>query len=151
MAGILTRLNRELLDMNVGDVAGITAGPDNPENMLRWVATILGPDATPYSGGIFNLEILFPDRYPFSPPIVRFITRIFHPNIEGTNGMICLDILKDKWSPALNVKKILLSISSLMAEPNGDDPLNREAGRLYRDNLLKFEQIAREWTHRYAT
>jgi len=82
---------------------------------------------------------------------VTFVTKVYHPNIS-TTGAICLDILKpDKWSPALTVAKLVLSISSLLTDPNADDPLNGEAGRLYRQSKAAFEKTAREWTIRYAT
>ena len=81
----------------------------------------MGPDDSPYAGGIFNLNIHFPSDYPFKPPKMSFTTKIYHCNISG-NGSICLDILKEQWSPALTVSKVLLSISSLLTDANPDDP-----------------------------
>lgn len=104
---------------------------------------------SPYAGGVFFLNIQFPTDYPFKPPKVQFTTKIYHPNING-NGSICLDILKDAWSPALTVGKVLLSISSLLTDPNPDDPLVPEIASLYRSNRALFEKNAREWTSRFA-
>lgn len=119
------------------------------KDWMKWDATIYGPEGTPYAGGVFKLEIDFPTSFPFNPPLVKFTTNIFHPNISPT-GMICLDILKSKWSPALTIGKTLLSISSLLAEPNPNDPYNAEAGAMYLQNRLLFEKKAREWTQAFA-
>lgn len=117
---------------------------------MKWDATIYGPEGTPYAGGVFKIEIDFPTSYPFNAPLIKFTTNIYHPNISPT-GMICLDILKTKWSPALTVGKTLLSISSLLAEPNPSDPYNPEAGSLYMQNKPAFDAKAREWTIKYAS
>jgi len=125
-----------------------SAGPNN-NDLFNWEATIIGPTETPYEGGIFKLKILFPADYPFKPPKITFETRIYHPNINA-NGGICLDILKDQWSPALNITKVLLSICSLLDEPNPDDPLMPEIAQLFKSNKAEFTRIAREHTVKYA-
>ena len=109
----------------------------------------MGPDDSPYSGGVFFLNIRFPPDYPFKPPKVSFTTKIYHPNINS-NGSICLDILKDQWSPALTISKVLLSISSLLTDPNPDDPLVPEIANIYKHNIDQYNTTAREWTQRYA-
>lgn len=115
-----------------------------------WSGTILGPMDSPYFGGIFFLNIKFPENYPFKPPTITFETPIFHPNI-GTTGGICLDILKDKWSPAFTVSTLLISITSLLTDPNPRDPLNTEAAALYQRSRKEYELKAREYTAKYAT
>jgi ubiquitin-conjugating enzyme E2 C len=95
---------------------GISAFP-NDGNLLSWTATMAGPSDTPYSGLEFKLSFSFPPNYPYSPPTVLFRTPIFHPNIDFS-GRICLDILKEKWSAIYNVQSVLLSLQSLLGEPN---------------------------------
>ena len=109
----------------------------------------MGPEDTPYHNGVFYLEIWFPSDFPFKPPKVNFITKIYHPNIDSS-GNICLDILKDAWSPALSISKVLLSICSLLAEPNPDDPLVNEIASIYRNNIELYNKNAREYTITYA-
>ncbi|KAJ3244865.1 Ubiquitin-conjugating enzyme E2 4 [Chytriomyces hyalinus] len=104
---------------------------------------------SPYSGGVFFLTIQFPTDYPFKPPKINFTTRIYHPNINS-NGSICLDILKDQWSPALTISKVLLSICSMLTDPNPDDPLVPEIAHLYKTDRAKYEASAKEWTRKYA-
>jgi ubiquitin-conjugating enzyme E2 D/E len=117
--------------------------------MFNWKATIIGPEDSPYAGGLFYLNIHFPSDYPFKPPRLQFTTKIYHPNINA-NGGICLDILKDQWSPALTISKVLLSVCSLLTDPNPDDPLVPEIATLYKKDRKKFSQTAAEWTRQYA-
>ena len=144
----LKRLQKEVTEMQKDTPANCSAGPNN-NDLFNWEATIIGPTETPYEGGIFKLKILFPADYPFKPPKITFETRIYHPNINA-NGGICLDILKDQWSPALNITKVLLSICSLLDEPNPDDPLMPEIAQLFKSNKPEFTRIAREHTVKYA-
>ncbi len=109
---------------------------------------ILGPQGTCYGGGKFKAEVLLPEDYPMAPPKVVFDTKIYHPNIGKASiyadnlGRICLDILKKNWSPALQIKSVLLSIQSLMSEPNPDDPLNNEAANEWKSNKKQAEKKA---------
>lgn len=145
----LKRIRKELLDMGKDPPQNCSAGPQTEEDLFKWQATILGPDDSPFAGGVFFLKIDFPGDYPFKPPKVTFETKIYHPNVNS-NGSICLDILKDQWSPALTVSKVLLSICSLLTDPNPDDPLVPEIGREYKENKGAYEEKARTWTERYA-
>uniref|UniRef100_A0A7N0U682 UBC core domain-containing protein n=1 Tax=Kalanchoe fedtschenkoi TaxID=63787 RepID=A0A7N0U682_KALFE len=113
------------------------------------LATIIGPNDSPYAGGVFIAAIHFPPDYPFKPPKVAFRTRVFHPNINS-NGNICLDILKEQWSPALTISKVLLSICSLLTDPNPDDPLVPEIAHMCKTDRVKYESMARSWTQEYA-
>lgn len=97
--------------------AGISAFPNGDGNLLNWTATISGPTETPYENLTLKLSLEFPNNYPYAPPLVLFKTPIYHPNVDFS-GRICLDILKDKWSAVLNVQSVLLSLQSLLGEPN---------------------------------
>jgi ubiquitin-conjugating enzyme E2 D/E len=145
----IKRLKKELDDMQKDDTPNLSAGPIN-NNLFEWEAVILGPVGTPYEGGVFNLNISIPSNYPFKPPIVIFKTKIYHPNINNT-GNICLDILKNQWSPALTISKILLSICSLLSDPNPNDPLVPEIANILKENPELYFSAAKEWTSIYAS
>ena len=108
-----------------------------------------GISATPYERGIFPLELFLPADYPMGPPKVRFLTKIYHPNVDKL-GRICLDILKDKWSPALQIRTVLLSIQALMSAPNPDDPLDNTVAELWKSNEAEAIRRAREFTESFA-
>ena len=146
----LKRIQKELIDLGRDPPVNCSAGPTNEQDQFHWQATIMGPDDSPYTGGVFFLNIHFPPDYPFKPPKVTFTTKIYHANINS-NGSICLDILKDQWSPALTISKVLLSISSLLTDPNPDDPLVPEIATLYKNDRERYNTTARDWTGRYAT
>ena len=109
-------LQSELMSLMMTSTPGISAFP-NDGNLLNWTATIIGPEGTPYAGLTMKLSFAFPSTYPYTAPTVLFKTPIYHPNIDFS-GRICLDILKDKWSAIYNVQSVLLSLQSLLGEPN---------------------------------
>eukprot|EP01062_Namystynia_karyoxenos_P081161 TRINITY_DN8861_c0_g2_i1.p1 TRINITY_DN8861_c0_g2~~TRINITY_DN8861_c0_g2_i1.p1 ORF type:complete len:291 (+),score=102.57 TRINITY_DN8861_c0_g2_i1:102-974(+) len=118
------------------------------KNPLRWQGAIEGPEGSPYEGGLFEVSINIPADYPFQPPRVKFATKIFHCNVYTSND-ICLDILDNKWSPALTLGKVLLSLRSLLTEPNPSSPANPEAARALRART--HDPVARDWTKKYAS
>ena len=120
------------------------------DDIYHWQANIMGPLDSAFTGGVFSIEIQFPREYPFKPPKVTFNTKIYHPNVNS-NGNVCLDILKDKWCPALTISEVLLSICSLLMDPNSEDPLVPEIADIYNNQRSRFEVTAREWTLKYAT
>lgn len=145
----LRRISKELEELIKDPPTNCSAGPENTD-IFKWKATIFGPEDTPYHGGVFNLSILFPPDYPFKPPKIKFITKILHPNINS-NGNICLDILQGRqWSPALTISKVLLSISSLLSDPNPDDPLDVRLANIYNEDREKFFEMARAYTFKEA-
>ncbi|XP_060005519.1 ubiquitin-conjugating enzyme E2 E2 isoform X2 [Lagenorhynchus albirostris] len=116
------RIQKELAEITLDPPPNCSAGPKG-DNIYEWRSTILGPPGSVYEGGVFFLDITFSPDYPFKPPKVTFRTRIYHCNINS-QGVICLDILKDNWSPALTISKVLLSICSLLTDCNPDARLH---------------------------
>lgn len=109
-----------------------------------------GPSETPYEGGTFFLDIHIPPTYPFTPPKVKFITKIWHPNISSQTGAICLDILKDQWAAAMTLRTVLLSIQALMNAAEPDDPQDAVVASQYKDDHAGYVKTARHWTQSYA-
>ena len=142
------RLTREIEELKNNPPSNCTAQPLN-NNIYNWKAQLFGPQGTVYEGGIFRVNINIPSDYPFRPPKINFETKIYHPNISNT-GSICMDILKDKWSPALTISKVLMSITSLLNDPNPDDPLEPDIAKEYREDYEKFKQNAQSWTAIHA-
>lgn len=143
------RLRREFEMIQKSPPVNCSAGMVN-DNIFHWKATLVGPSDSPYEGGIFTLDIQFPEKYPFKPPKVKFLTKIYHPNISA-KGLICVDILKNNWSPALTTSKLLLSICSLLTDPNPDDPLEPDIAHEYKHNHEQYVNNAKSWTRIYAT
>ncbi|XP_075210843.1 ubiquitin conjugating enzyme vih [Lycorma delicatula] len=123
------RLQKELMCLMMSSEKNISAFPEG-ENIFKWVATIFGPEGTVFEGKTYKLSLEFPNSYPYAAPVVKFTTPCFHPNID-MSGNICLDILKEKWSALYDVRTILLSLQSMLGEPNIDSPLNTQAAELW--------------------
>ncbi|RNA04782.1 ubiquitin-conjugating enzyme E2-22 kDa [Brachionus plicatilis] len=120
------------------------------DNFTELKGEIGGPPDTAYEGGTFQLEIKIPETYPFNPPKVRFLTKIWHPNISSVTGAICLDILKDQWAAAMTLRTVLLSLQALLATPEPDDPQDAVVANQYKSNNKIFLKTARHWTNVYA-
>jgi ubiquitin-conjugating enzyme E2 D/E len=144
------RVLKEIEQITKEPTEGISVIIPNMDNCFVWIATLDGPTETPYEGGKFDLEISIPQEYPHKPPNVKFLTKIYHTNVSPQSGYICLDILKRQWSPALSIQKVILSVSSLMSEPNPDDPLHGEAAQLLKMNPDSYNNKAKDWTKQYA-
>jgi ubiquitin-conjugating enzyme E2 C len=129
VAGASSRLQKELMDLMMGGAEGISAFPHN-DDLFHWIGSIMGAEGTPYEGLEYQLSIKFPEQYPFEAPHVAFLTPCFHPNVD-VKGSICLDILKEKWSAIYTASQVLLSIQSLLDNPNNESPLNSHAAALW--------------------
>ena len=149
MAQALKRIQKELTEFNKDPPEGFSAGPVDDSDMFKWEASITGPEESPFENGTFQLSIEFPKDFPFKPPKVEFTTKVYHPNVKST-GTICLDILKDAWSPDITVSKLLLAIQNLLINPNIDHPLEPEIAELYKKDKNAYNEKAKEWTEKYA-
>lgn len=148
MSSLPKRIIRETERLISDPVPGITAVPHS-DNLRYFDVTIDGPEGSPYENGKFKLELYLPEEYPMVAPKVRFLTKIYHPNIDRL-GRICLDVLKNNWSPALQIRTILLSIQALLSSPNPDDPLANEVAEQWKSDNDNAIATAREWTQQYA-
>lgn len=148
-----SRLKKEIAMLTSDPGPGVSAWPSDPDNLHVISAQITGPDNSPYSGGVFSLSVEIPDRYPFEPPRVRFVTPVYHPNIDK-DGRICLDTLKTppqgSWSPSVNINTLLLTIRILLEHPNPDDGLVLEITEQYRRDPIEFQRQAACYTAKYA-
>ncbi|RAR04130.1 ubiquitin-conjugating enzyme [Stemphylium lycopersici] len=149
------RLFKEYRALSNDPPEGITAGPVSEDDMFVWEALIQGPEGTPFEGGVFPAELRFPKDYPLAPPKMKFITEMWHPNVYA-NGEVCISILhapgedpmqyeqaSERWSPIQSVEKILISVMSMLAEPNDESPANVDAARMWRENRAQYEDIVR--------
>ncbi|CAD6196725.1 unnamed protein product [Caenorhabditis auriculariae] len=132
------RLMRDFKKLQEDPPAGVSGAPTQ-DNILTWEAIIFGPQETPFEDGTFKLSLEFTEEYPNKPPTVKFISRMFHPNVYA-DGSICLDILQNRWSPTYDVAAILTSIQSLLDEPNPNSPANSLAAQLYQENRREYEK-----------
>ncbi|KAF9510276.1 hypothetical protein BS47DRAFT_1409189 [Hydnum rufescens UP504] len=144
----IKRINREINDLKKEDLGDIRLAPSEA-SMLEWTGAIPGPTGSVYEGGLFEFSLTLPSDYPFTAPKITFKTRIYHMNISQT-GHICLDILKNAWSPALSIFKVILSLSSLLTDPNPSDPLVPPIATEYTRKRAQHDQTARLWTQLYA-
>ncbi|MCJ1325201.1 Ubiquitin-conjugating enzyme E2 11 [Thelotrema lepadinum] len=135
---VTKRLQSELLTLMLSPTPGLSAFP-SPSSLLNWTATITGPTDTPYENLTLKLSLEFPANYPYSPPTVLFKTPIYHPNVDFS-GRICLDILKEKWSAVMNVSAVLVSLQSLLGEPNNASPLNGQAAEFWDKDPAEFKR-----------
>ncbi|CAD6583353.1 MAG: hypothetical protein TREMPRED_003530 [Tremellales sp. Tagirdzhanova-0007] len=143
------RIKKEIADLSKENLGAITLIP-NESNIFSWRATLPGPSGSPYEGGVFEVDIRVPEDYPFSPPHLQFLTKLYHCNV-ASSGAICLDLLKTTWSPALSLYKVILSLSSLLTDPNPSDPLVPAIAQEYKRDRKRHDQTAREWVKIYAT
>jgi len=149
------RLMSEYRTLLNDSLEGIIAGPKDEDNYFLWTAMFSGPEGTPFEGGVFEAELKFPDDYPLKPPEMKFVDKIWHPNVYP-DGKVCISILhppgddpnqyelaSERWSPIQSVEKILISVMSLLAEPNDESPANLDAAKMWRENRAEYEKKVR--------
>lgn len=144
------RIAKELEECRQDTQSGVALTLNNETDLTHLTGIFKGPPGTPYEGGNFQVDITIPNEYPFKPPIMRFITKIYHPNISSVTGAICLDILKDAWTPILTLKSSLISLQSLLQSPEPTDPQDAEVAKHYLSDKEGFNSTAAYWTKTYA-
>ena len=144
------RIHKEIVECaGDKDRSGVKASP--LDGLQHFEGTIHGPPDSPYANGVFSIDIRLPNDYPFEPPRMRFLTRVWHPNISSQTGAICLDILTKEWSPAFTIRTTLVSILALLTSPEPDDPQDAIVAQQYITNRSSYIIQAKDWTQKYAT
>ncbi|OAA41690.1 ubiquitin-conjugating enzyme [Metarhizium rileyi] len=154
------RLLQEYRALTNSPPEGITAGPVSEDDLLHWECLIQGPEGTPFEGGVFPAELRFPKDYPLAPPTMKFLADMWHPNVYPS-GLVCISILhppgddpnhyehaSERWSPIQSVEKILISVMSMLAEPNDESPANVEAAKMWRERRAEYENKVRDGVRR---
>ncbi|KAI9751122.1 MAG: Ubiquitin-conjugating enzyme E2 1 [Lichina confinis] len=145
------RVAKEIADIHSDTSSRIVAEPVGAgDDLTHLKGRFKGPPGTPYEGGNFVVDIRIPNEYPFRPPVMKFDTSLWHPNVSSQTGAICLDTLSSAWSPVLTIKSALLSLQSLLSTPEPKDPQDAEVARMLTQNPKEFERVAREWAVRFA-
>ncbi|KAF2841734.1 putative ubiquitin conjugating enzyme [Patellaria atrata CBS 101060] len=144
------RITKEMSDVQNDTHSGIFLEPYNDDDLTRLKGTFKGPPDTPYEGGRFEVDIRIPNEYPFRPPVMKFQTKIWHPNVSSQTGAICLDTLSSAWSPVLTLKSALISLQSLLSSPEPKDPQDAEVAGMLIKNPAEFDHKARSWAVKYA-
>lgn len=154
-------LQRQLADLVKHPVDGFSAGLTEEEDIFKWEIMIMGSEGTMYEGGMFRTLLTFPREYPLMPPTMRFLGVIpWHPNVYE-DGNVCISILhppgddkygyeqaSERWLPVHTVTTILLSVISMLADPNDESPANINAGKEWREEPAKFKQNVRRCVRR---
>ncbi|KAJ5933832.1 hypothetical protein N7454_006161 [Penicillium verhagenii] len=147
----MRRIGKELADIHADTKSQITAAPVNEqEDITHLRGSFLGPPGTPYEGGTYTIDIKIPTDYPFRPPVMKFETKVWHPNVSSQTGAICLDTLSSAWSPVLTIKSALLSLQSLLSTPEPKDPQDAEVANMMMRTPKEFDRVARQWATIYA-
>ncbi|RSH92555.1 ubc11 protein [Saitozyma podzolica] len=135
---VTKRLRKELMTLMMTPTPGVSAFPESDSNLFKWAGTLTGPDGTVYEGLTYRLNLTFPPEYPYRPPTIKFDTPCYHPNVAMKGGTY---VLTDKWSAVYSVHTVLVSLQSLLGDPNNASPLNVEAAELWADQEAFKEKV----------
>jgi len=148
------RLVKEIQDVQKDTHSGVTlsslSSDSTVDDLTHFRGIFTGPPDTPYEGGSYAVDIRIPSEYPFQPPVMKFVTKIWHPNVSSVTGAICLDTLGTGWSPIFTLKSALISLQSLLSSPEPKDPQDAEVARMLITSPEEFARVAQEWAVRYA-
>ena len=150
-------LKKQLQDLMKSTDLGFSVGLVDDNDFYKWTVCFTGPEDTIYEGGFFKAILTFPDDFPQNPPEMKFITEMWHPNIYK-DGRVCISILhspgvdrfneqesaEERWRPVLGVPQILVSVVSMLNEPNCDSPANIDASVQFRDHNEEYKKKVRQ-------
>ena len=143
------RISRDLMLIQQNPVQHVNIIPSESDMMLC-SGTLVGPTGTPFEGGKFKIQVQFPTDYPFKPPQIKFLTKIYHPNIDES-GTICLGLLKsENWKPSTQLPQLLQALVQLLVEPNPADPLEARIADMYQNDRPVFETTVKDWIKKYC-
>ncbi|EEA27434.1 hypothetical protein TMatcc_004275 [Talaromyces marneffei ATCC 18224] len=150
--GSMKRISKELAELMETPPTGISVQLADESDVYKWKVSMKGPEGTPYQGGTFLVNLILPNEYPFKPPTVSFATKIYHPNVSNDDkGSMCLGMLKsDEWKPSSRIAAVLEFARQLLVEPMPDDAVEGRIAEQYLHDRKRFEEVARDWTRRYA-
>ncbi|KAI9468377.1 Ubiquitin-conjugating enzyme E2 7 [Coemansia sp. RSA 989] len=154
--GAAFKLQKELkgkfIELSKNDNSSFSVGLEDEENIFEWTVTLFGPPDTDYEGGMFKAVLKFPHDYPFEPPTMRFVSQMWHPNIYE-DGRVCISILhspvhdssgyediSERWNPAQTVETILVSVLSMLSNPNDESPANVDAAIMWRSDKTAYKR-----------
>jgi ubiquitin-conjugating enzyme (huntingtin interacting protein 2) len=166
----IRRIGKEIADIRADTHSQISIEPfGEQDDVTHLRGSFPGPPGTPYEGGSYAVDVKIPTDYPFTPPVMKFETKVWHPNIssqtvsnpctitlprllilDDVQGAICLDTLSSAWSPVLTVKSALLSLQQLLSTPEPKDPQDAEVAKMMMRHPAEFARVARQWAVRYA-
>jgi len=144
----LRRIQKEISDLTTRPLTGITVEPDE-SNLYHWSCVIKASADSPYKNGKFKFNIVFPETFPFKPPEVAFVTKIYHPGINE-KGEICIAILRDEWKPSISISSVLSTVQEKLNNPSADDPYEPDIAAELKSNHAKFLSVAKDWTKKFA-
>lgn len=144
------RINKELQELATEPLDGTYVGLIG-DSIYNWRVIIEGPSDSAYTGGRFELLITLPQNYPFRPPEVRFMTKIYHVNVNKTDGSLCADIFQNNWAPTLKMRYVIESIISILSQPAPEHAVEPEIASQMLNNPTLFYQKAQEWVRDYAS
>ncbi|TFK55218.1 UBC-like protein [Heliocybe sulcata] len=144
----LRRIQKELADITKQPIKGLSVDP-NEDNLFEWNCSIRAEPDSPYKDGTFRFKVVIPSSFPFKPPTVTFLTKVYHPGIND-EGHICVPILRDEWKPAITMSTVLSVVQEKLNNPSPDDPFEPDIAAQLKNDKSKFLATAREWTKQYA-
>lgn len=119
------------------------------DDIFIWDVAMTGPADSPYAGGRFILRLEFPTQYPFKQPLMKFITKVYHPSVMRDTGEVCSAVV-GQWGPTLDAGHCIMTVFTLLKDPHPDHPLEEEIAQQLTNDPKAFETTAKKWTKDFA-